>query len=466
MMRSLFSGVSGLQNHQTRMDVIGNNISNVNTYGFKRGRVNFQDMISQTLQGASRPTDEIGGVNPKQVGLGMFVASIDTIHTQGSLQKTDVQTDLAIQGEGFFIVKEGDKLYFTRDGSFTIDSDGYLLNPANGFKVQGWVVQEVGGQTIINTSSQIQDLIIPIGGKDPARATETVYFACNLDKRYEIIPEGTDPGSEMYLENSWRSSIEIFDSYGRKHILEVFFRKDETVQNRWRCEVVVDPQAFEDRNLTVEGGTADEPNVFYLDFDNTGALEDLLDTNGNSLLAEGELDARLDLSFDVPLSDLDEGGAPYRQTLTLDLGQIGSYENSITQSASTSSTKITEQDGYTMGYLESFKIDQSGVITGVYSNGTVRELGQIALATFINPGGLEKAGENTYIITNNSGEANIGPSGVGGKGSIFAGFLEMSNVDLATEFTDMIITQRGFQANSRTITTSDQMLQELLTLKR
>ena len=152
--------------------------------------------------------------------------------------------------------------------------------------------------------------------------------------------------------------------------------------------------------------------------------------------------------------------------MNLQIGTVGAYRDSITQFAENSSTKAIKQDGYTMGYLETFKIDQSGMITGVYSNGANRILGQIALATFTNPGGLEKEGENTYVTSNNSGDPNIGTSGVAGNGKVIAGALEMSNVDLAEQFTDMIITQRGFQANSRSITTSDQMLQELLTLKR
>jgi flagellar hook protein FlgE len=172
------------------------------------------------------------------------------------------------------------------------------------------------------------------------------------------------------------------------------------------------------------------------------------------------------VSFDVPEADIPEGQAAFRQLFALDLGEVGSYRNAVTQFAEKSSTKAVTQDGYAMGYLETFKIDQNGEIVGVYTNGTNRTIGQVALASFTNPGGLEKAGENTYVISNNSGEARVDAAGIAGKGKIIAGTLEMSNVDLAEQFTDMIVTQRGFQANSRTITTSDQMLQELLTLKR
>ena len=163
MMRSLFAGVSGLQNHQTRMDVIGNNISNINTTGFKRNRVNFQDILYQQLLSASRPTDEIGGVNPKEVGLGMSVASIDTIHLQGMLQTTGVGTDLAIDGQGFFILDNGGSQLFTRAGAFTVDESGLMVNPANGMKVQGWMARELEGYTVLDVSRPVTDLVIPIG---------------------------------------------------------------------------------------------------------------------------------------------------------------------------------------------------------------------------------------------------------------------------------------------------------------
>ena len=152
MMRSLYSGVSGLQNHQTRMDVIGNNISNVNTNGFKRGRVNFQDMISQQMSGAAKPTDELGGVNPKEVGLGMTIASIDNVFTQGNLQTTGISTDLAIQGNGFFVLKSGEESFYTRNGAFGLDSDGTLVNPANGMRVQGWMAEEINGSMVLTTA--------------------------------------------------------------------------------------------------------------------------------------------------------------------------------------------------------------------------------------------------------------------------------------------------------------------------
>lgn len=466
MMRSLYSGVAGLQNHQVRMDVVGNNISNVNTTGFKKGRVNFQDLLYQQMSGAARPTEEVGGVNPKEVGLGMMIASIDTIHTQGSLQTTGVGTDLAIQGQGFFVLKNGEKSFYTRAGAFSLDRDGTLVNPANGMRVQGWMARDVGGTTRIDTARDVEDLIIPVGSKDPAKATSSVNFACNLDKRTPEIPENAGPGA--ILDGTWSTDFKIYDNFGQEHTLRVDFTRVPGQNNQWQAQVTVDPEGQTPTNTAVglaPGTTAaGGPNTFTVTFSNLGTLAGVTDANGNQSPAEGDVNVRV--AFDVRGSTPGADGNLIRQEFNINLGRVGSVVNTITQFAEKSSTKAFMQDGYPMGYLENFKIDQSGVITGVYSNGTNRLIGQVAMASFTNPGGLEKAGENTYVVSNNSGLANISPSGIAGKGKLIAGALEMSNVDLAEQFTDMIVTQRGFQANSKTIQTSDQMLQELLTLKR
>lgn len=466
MMRSLYSGVAGLQNHQVRMDVLGNNISNVNTTGFKKGRVNFQDLLYQQMSGAARPTEEVGGVNPKEVGLGMMIASIDTIHTQGSLQTTGVGTDLAIQGQGFFVLKNGEKSFFTRAGAFGLDQVGTLVNPANGLRVQGWMARDVGGTTRIDTARDVEDLIIPVGSKDPAKATTSVNFACNLDKRTPEIPENAGPGA--ILDGTWSTDFKVYDNFGQDHTLRVDFSRVPGQNNQWQASVTVDPEGQIPTNTAVglaPGTTAaGGPNTFTVNFSNLGTLAGVVDANGNQSPVEGDVNVRV--AFDVLGSTPGAEGNPVRQEFNINLGRIGSVVNTVTQFAEKSSTKAFMQDGYPMGYLENFKIDQSGIITGVYSNGTNRLIGQVAMASFTNPGGLEKAGENTYVVSNNSGLANISPSGIAGKGKLIAGALEMSNVDLAEQFTDMIVTQRGFQANSKTIQTSDQMLQELLTLKR
>ena len=470
MMRSLYSGVSGLQNHQIRMDVIGNNISNVNTVGFKKGRVNFQDLISQSMSGAARPTDEVGGVNPKQIGLGMTVATIDTIHTQGSLQTTGVISDLAVQGNGFYVLRTGDKELYTRAGAFGLDAQGFLVNPANGMRLQGWVPEDLGDGTVgaIKTAADVTDLIIPVGSKDPAKATTLVELACNLDKRTPVIPEGAGPAT--ISEGTWSLDKKVYDSFGNTHILRMNFTRTPEVNNSWDVVVQVDPdrpvEADVPSNVTLgldpatAAGNGANEGEFTLTFDNLGSIATVTDAQGN-LVDTGKI--QIPVTFDV---ENDANGEILTQAFLIDVGEVGSYTNSTTGFAETSSTKAFRQDGYSMGYLETYKIDQKGVITGVYSNGTERDLGQVALATFTNPGGLEKVGETAFSQSINSGEALVGPSGVAGKGKIISGTLEMSNVDLAEQFTDMIVTQRGFQANSKTIQTSDTMLQELLTLKR
>ena len=463
MMRSLYAGVSGLQNHQRRMDVIGNNISNVNTYGFKKGRATFQDMISQQINGAARPTEEVGGVNPKEVGLGMSVATIDTIFTQGNLQTTGNTTDLAIQGNGFFVLKNGDETFYSRAGVFGTDSNGTLVNPANGLRVQGWMAEDVNGRQVVRTSATPTDLVIPVGQKDPPKATENVRYFCNLNKNTPEIPD--NPTADQVIEGTWQTEIDIYDTYGNAHQVQMNFAKVPGNPNQWTVTVNVDPDNADFTQTRIGFGTTDGvQNTYTLNFDNTGKLQSVVDSAGNQSNPQGEI--VLQASYAVADSNADANGNPYRQTFNLNLGTIGSMENTITQAASKSTTKANYQDGYKLGYLDNFKIDQSGIITGVYSNGSVRTIGQVAMASFTNQGGLEKKGDNTYAESINSGMANIGESGTQGKGSMLSGTLEMSNVDLTEQLTDMIVTQRGFESNAKTIQTGDSMLETVLGLKR
>lgn len=441
MMRSLFAGVSGLQNHQTRMDVVGNNISNVNTYGFKKGRVTFKDMISQSLSGAAKPQEDRGGINPQQVGLGMQVATIDTIHTQGALQVTGVNTDLAIQGEGFFIEKKGNSSYYTRNGAFSIDKNGYLVNPSNGYKVQGWnaVLNPETGMMELNTAAGVEDLIIPVGSKDPARATQNTKFFCNLQKN----------------SDTHQADLTIYDSTGIPRQLRATFNRTDV--NRWDMVIEI-PEATEG-SVSVSAGDPVENggnNTFQLVFNDAGSLISVSD--GTNTQTEGVLMPNVSFTYQGTDGEVN-------QTINLTMGEVGLF-NGITQFESPSTTKAIEQDGYTMGMLEGFSFDDSGQITGVFTNGNRKTLGQVALAKFANAGGLEKAGDTLFVESNNSGAANIGVAAAEGRGSIKAGTLEMSNVDLSEQFTDMIVTQRGFQANARTITTADQLLQEVIALKR
>lgn len=453
MMRSLYSGVSGLNNHQTWMDVISNNVSNVNTHGFKKNRLNFEDMIYQMMSSAAAPAVERGGINPKQVGLGVKVSSIDTIHTQGALQTTGVNTDLAIMGNGFFVERFGDRQIYSRAGAFSLDADGVLVNPANGYRVQGFLTttDEIGNN-VIDYNGGLQDINIPIGQKVEARATTLINYRSNLNRL-------TNPAADA----PWTSSIKVINSVGEEQELQLSFTKnlDEDgapIVNEWIATVnVFNPDGTLIEGVTANIGGEESGNQMLFRFNNAGSLVNIVNT-ANPDLADGAPGAPLiaNLTYQT------EGANP--MNINLNLGTSGLYDG-VTQFASESTTKAYYQNGANMGYLEGFTINNSGVIVGSYTNGVKQELGQIAMANFANNAGLEKIGDTYFDETFNSGIANIAAPSTQGMGSITAGTLEMSNVDLSTEFTDMIVAQRGFQANSRSITTSDTMLEEILRLK-
>ncbi len=464
MIRSLFSGVSGLNNHQTRMDEIGHNISNVNTHGYKRGRVTFQEIFSQRLSGAARPTDERGGINPKQVGLGMQIAAIDTIHTQGSLQTTGVNTDVAMVGRGFFINRADQQYLYTRAGAFSLDAEGSLVNQATGYRVQGYPsITNADGTTVINKSATMEDLVVPIGQKLPAHATELVNYRSNLNLLTPAIPVNASPG--QVAEGTWTSTLKVYDSRGDIQQLQLQFQKNidlltqTELENEWLVSVSVSDAAGNlAPNVIAASTPADITNTFILRFDTAGAIQSILDPNdlATPIGVTGD-DINVALSYTIPGSD--------PSVIQLNLGTSGLYDG-ITQFASPSTTKAYFQDGYALGYLENFNINDEGIIVGNFTNGIRQDIGQLAVATFNNPGGLERSGETYFSETNNSGLALVGQASSLGAGKIRSGTLELSNVDLAEEFTNMIITQRGFQANSRVITTSDTMLEEVLRLKR
>ncbi|EKR64077.1 flagellar hook-basal body protein [Leptospira weilii str. 2006001853] len=446
------------------MDVIGNNISNVNTHGFKTERVTFQDMISQELRGASEPKENIGGVNPQQVGLGSLIAAIDKIMTQGSLQTTGKNTDVAMSGEGFFIVKDGDKQFYTRAGAFNLDKNGYYVNPANGLKVQGWNARlDDKGNKFINSSASIEDIIIPVYSKEPAKATSQIDFKSNLNSSAPAVPPDAtqeeitaminDPDPKM--RRGHVTTIKTFDDQGVQREFKMEFYKVR--DNTWKARLSMTDATQLSADVSGTGGQNTQlPGNTELEFGFTPDGKLVYVSDGVDSMNSGKLNAKV--SFRI-------AGNPAVQSFDLNLGEAGMVDG-ITQFSSDFTTKAVKQDGYTMGYLESFSIDNSGTITGVFSNGVRQPLARIATAVFNNPAGLDKAGDTMFAYSMNSGEPNIGEAGVQGRGKINAGILEMSNVDLSDQFTDMIVTQRGFQANSRTITTSDQMIQEVLGLKR
>jgi flagellar hook protein FlgE len=418
-LRSLFSGVSGLRNHQVMMDVIGNNISNINTVGFKGSRATFSEMFSQTLRGGTQPLGTNGGSNPMQVGLGMSVGTIGTLFSQGNIETTGQATDLAIQGNGFFVVQKDGKNYYTRDGGFQFDAGGRLVNPANGAILQGKLADATGA---IPVGTRLEDLKISLDTRAPAKATTVVKFAGNLNAAAATGDQAS-------------ASVTVFDSLGNKHTLTLDFTKTAN-PNEWTWAATVPAPA------TVSGG-----DTGTVTFNADGSLASFTYNGG----ATG-------LSFNPA-----NGASPV--AITLDAGTAGVFAG-LTQSEGTSSISPREQDGYGTGALSNVSIDENGLILGSFSNGTVQTLGQVMIAEFNNPGGLMRTGDNFFDLSGNSGIPMISSPGESSSTKLLAGGLEQSNVDLADEFTKMIMAQRGFQANARVITTSDEFLNDVVNLKR
>jgi len=402
MLRSLFSGISGLSAHQTMLDVTGNNIANVNTTGFKASQIQFQDTLSQMLNAAASPQAGVGGQNPAQVGLGVQVAGITTNFKQGAAQLTGRSTDMMISGDGFFVVRQGTQEYYTRAGSFDFDANGQMVLPGDGAIVQGWTADATGA---IDTSGPVGDLKVAVGTVMQAKATTRTPISGNLQADSAVPTVKT-------------VSVDAYDALGNERRVSVTLTKSAT---GW--------------SMSATDGTASYPATGTVDltFDATGKLTWADGTTGDATFALGGV--------------------------TVDL-------TGVTGMAGVDTIAAEKQDGYAAGILESFTLGSDGTITGSFSNGLKQSLGRIAMASFTNPAGLSKAGGSLFTTTVNSGDAQVGSAGTGGRGTMSSGSLEMSNVDLSTEFTQLIIAQRGFQANSRVITTSDEVLQELVNLKR
>ena len=446
MMRSMFSGVSGLKVHQTRMDVIGNNIANVNTAGYKSQRVTFSDVFSQTLSSATSANDDTGrgGMNAMQVGLGVNVSSIDMLMTQGAAQRTDNPFDLMINGDGFMVVADATGRYFTRSGALRLDDEGNLVNP-NGMRVQGWLAtdngkgeyeinsQEVQGINLfdpkyqsmnpeITTKAQITGNLCSTSGKE----TFTVAAYDSLGNYYTIPLEATTPKPpETPTPGVWTLKIAQTD------------RKDPSTNVSTPGTYITDAKGNKFKVSDLSGIT--------ITFDENGKCTN---TTKSFKLNDSTSGGVVDTNETLP------GGAKL-ETITVDF-------SSITQYATKSTVEGKETNGNSAGTLSGYAIGKDGIINVNYTNGEQRKIAQVVVANFDNPAGLEKVGDNLYLATTNSGEFD----GIGDAGNFSTGVLEMSNVDLSAEFTDMIITQRGFQANSRIITVSDEMLQELTNLKR
>ena len=409
MIGSLFAGISGLNANSTAMTVIGDNIANVNTTAFKSNRASFANVLSQSL----------GGGGGSDIGRGVDFWGTTPVWSQGSLENTSSPMDMAINGRGFFeVVNEAGASFYTRAGEFTFNNEGALINP-DGLVLQGYTIQSVAADGSMTLGS-ITDIQIPTESTSPPLATTQFSMDINLN-------------SGAAVGDTYSTPITVYDSLGNDIPVTIDFVK--TGNNAWTWQAS-SPMATA---VTPAGATA-------ITFDpNTGAL-----VNGT------------DPSITLTLSN----GA-VMPALTWDLYDAAGVTNGdITQYASPSTTTFQIQNGYPAGMLRSVSVDEAGVITGAYSNGQLVPLYQVALVDFPSYYGLTKMGNNLYGASLESGDAMPGMPGSGRLGSISPSSIEMSNVDLAQEFVKMITTQRAFQANSRVITTSDEILNELINIKR
>jgi flagellar hook protein FlgE len=555
---ALFAGVSGLQAHQGMLDVVGNNLANVNTVGYKSESAQFGDLLYQTLAPATAGTSaNVGGTNPIQEGFGVRVAGISQNLSQGSFQDTGNSLDLALQGSGFFVVNDGTRDLFTRAGSFGVDGTNFLVDPTTGYHVQRFGTVGEGSATspAFQTSGD-NSIKIPYGTGIPGKETGTITLQGNLNANAvgpqaqsltsvlpflaggapatlstllnslddsnhnyvggdQILIHGTTvggtavntsltlsggppptttmgdlinainaafPGSTASLDSlgnlvltanntgpntslslslsdastntgstTWNNhslsvttvgkngdtfttAIQIFDTQGNAHTLTLTFQKEAA--NTWNMTGSINPAE----------GTMTKSLVAGITFNDSGAFEGVTGTGAGA-----------------PSMTVQINGLSQPQTLNFSFGSVNGF-NGLTQFGSDNSAAATSQDGYAAGFLNSLSIDKDGIINGVFTNGRILPVAQLAIASFTNPNGLERQGDNYYALSTNSGVPLIGGGQSGGRGFVQQGVLESSNVDVSLEFTRLIIAQRGFQVNARTITAANEILQDLVNI--
>ena len=466
MMRSLFSGVAGLKTHQTRMDVIGNNIANVNTVAYKSQSATFQELMYQNTQNASAANEATGrgGINAKQIGLGSSLAAINTNITQsGSSQSTGNAFDVQISGDSFFIVSDGQQNHFTRAGAFYVDGVGNLAMTSNGYNVMGWQPNEDGSDVLVDTVSPLKIMSAENLTSAPEQTTKA-YIDGVIDKNDSNVNSTTGR-----LVN-----VSVYDNLGYSYIVQLAINQVKGTDDKpIDGEYTITPVKLlnsDGKDLLV---AATNPTGNKAKIEVTGLTGNKIkfDTKTGTLLEPGINDDK-EANFTISIKadgTASAGVDAFVNPISIDLANLKMYDNKGTSTVAGHYGDVQGRNaGRKKGALSGVAIQQDGKIYGSYDNGTSKLLGQIAVASFANASGLEKIGDNLYDTTQNSGEFD----GIGkditsdGAGAMKTGVLEMSNVDLSAEFTEMITTQRGFQANSRIITVSDTMLEELINLKR
>ncbi|MGE0631522.1 MAG: flagellar hook protein FlgE [Pseudobdellovibrionaceae bacterium] len=426
ILSSLYTGVSGMTAQGEALGVIGDNIANANTTGFKASRAEFQDIVAKNLKGI------LGG---NQIGRGVKIGAVNPIMAQGNVDATEKVTDLAISGDGYFVVRGSDGETFTRDGSFMFDKDGSLTT-SDGQKIQGFQADEKGG--IIN---KLGDIKFP-RALIPAKGTTKIKLDLNLDSRVTTTKEFNP--EDPYETSHYTTGVEVYDSQGNKHLMNVFFNKDK--DREWTYRGMVDGKE-------VTGGEA-------------GKLAEVC-KGKVTFTVDGKLDTEelTESNFNFA------GGALQNQQLKVDFGDSittdgGKGLDGTKQYGKDSDLITWHQDGAAAGTITGLSFNDDGVLTALYSNGEAKDLAQVAIAKFENSEKLFKVGNNRLKESREAGTPSIGAPGKAGRGKIFAKSLERSTVDLAMEFVNLIQNQRGFQANAKTITTTDELLQEVINLKR
>ncbi|HEY3942698.1 MAG TPA: flagellar hook protein FlgE [Acidimicrobiales bacterium] len=429
--RSLLAAVSGIEANQSLLDDIGNNIANSDTVGYKSQDLEFQDLLAEQLAGAAAPPAGGGGagVNPVAIGSGVSVGAVATNLSEGSLEETGVNTDVAIQGNGYLVVEQGGVQYYTRDGSLTVDANGDL-STQNGGLVLGW---QASGTGVLDTNAPLTGIQIPTGETIPASATTQLTLGGNLPAWNGV---GTAPTVVT-------TTLDAYDALGDVVPVTLTFTGVAGTANTWTMQgTVPNPAGGTDDLWTTPPTIAFDPS--------TGQVSTV---TGSTTNADG--------SLAVAVSAMPAG-------YTFSSGDTWDFEfpapssgAALTQFAVQQTAALQSQNGYASGALQSYNVGDNGVITGTFSNGNTQALAQISLATFANPGGLSLQGNGLYAVTGNSGQAEVGPPAAGGRGSLLGGELEQSNVDLGNELTNLITAQEAYEANTKVISTTQQSIASL-----